>query len=67
MHGFVIEERTCTRCRNLRTARFGRTSFCFNCRTQRDVPVSGFPNAPAHGAPTPRATERDALRSGSAT
>jgi hypothetical protein len=32
MHGFVIEERVCPRCQILRTVRFGRTLFCFNCR-----------------------------------
>ena len=32
MHGFVIEERGCPRCLILRTARFGGTKFCFNCR-----------------------------------
>jgi hypothetical protein len=38
MHGFVIEVHPpCKHCRNLRTARRGRTSFCFNCRTYRDV------------------------------
>ena len=36
MQGFVIEERTCPRCQIPRTARFGRTVFCFNCRWSSD-------------------------------
>ena len=34
MHGFVIEHERCPRCSNLRTARFGTASYCFNCRLQ---------------------------------
>jgi len=40
MQGFVIEERTCPRCQILRTARFARTLFCFNCRWSSDAPTS---------------------------
>ncbi|MBV9322209.1 MAG: hypothetical protein JO352_00305 [Chloroflexi bacterium] len=43
MHGFVIEELPCPNCRNLRTVRFGTTSFCFNCRTQRDESALSYP------------------------
>ena len=35
MHGFVIG------CHNLRTVQFGRTAFCFNCRSRQDEPVLG--------------------------
>jgi hypothetical protein len=34
VHGCVIEHRPCPRCDNRRTARFGTTSFCFNCRSR---------------------------------
>lgn len=33
MHGVVIEQRAGRQCCNLRTVRFGRTAFCFNCRS----------------------------------
>ena len=34
MHGCVIEHRSCPRCENRRTVRFGAISFCFNCRSR---------------------------------
>jgi hypothetical protein len=39
MHSFVIEHDRCPRCSNLRTARFGVVSYCFNCRTQWNDPT----------------------------
>jgi hypothetical protein len=56
MHGFVIEHDPCPRCSNLRTARFGSASYCFNCRLQwsgnsvidgADEPAANYPFAEA--------------------